>query len=358
MAFRKGLFLLPWRFMDVPEAASFLADHGINHISLSARDSQGLAFYGSNVIPRPFESQEDILTQCADLFHARGMTLHASLAAFADMYGADQHPEWLTVRHDGVRAGPGSTWDHWADAWYYPLCPLNPEVQNRLLDVCREVAAYPVDGLDLDFIRFPYQPAGDEYQEGWFCYCDCCRSQYRAAMGAELPLPGVAAPEDWDRWITWRADGLASFVGRVREVVRAAGDKRLHAFIAVYGAPSTGRDQVALTRARYGQDLDKLRSVLDAIQPMIYHRFVQEPLYYTRHVLFWLKTMTYWARQTGNEVWPVVQGCDPIDPQEVQGALENAINGGADSILLYPGREWHLTPERWDAIGKVLSRVQ
>lgn len=355
--FRKGLFLLPWRFMDLQAGADFLQAHGMNHVSLSVRDSQGLAFYQSDRMPRLWESQDDLLANAAKIFHGAGLTLHTSIASFADMFAAQEHPEWLAVRHDGTPARPGAAWDHWADSWYYHLCPLNPAVQERLLGIVTELARYDIDGVDLDFIRFPYQPVGETYKEGWFCYCDSCRSQYKAASGAELPQPGKSTPEEWTAWIEWRAEGLAQFIRRARAILSATG-KRLHGYIAVYGAPTTGPDQVDLTKSKYGQDLKRLASAFDTVQPMLYHRFVEEPLYYTRQNLFWLKTLTYFIRQTGNSVWPTVQGQEPVGVGEFKGSLENAINGGAEGVLIYPGREWHMTPERWEAVGQILGRIE
>ena len=58
------------------------------------------------------------------------------------------------------------------------LCPSNsrqPELEiDSLLEVVRK---YPVDGLHLDYIRYP----GREY-----CYCDGCRRRFEAASGRKV----------------------------------------------------------------------------------------------------------------------------------------------------------------------------
>lgn len=353
---RRGLFLLPWRYLDAGEAADYLHDRLVNHVSLSVKDSQGLALYPSEVVPRSWSGGADLLERVALAFTKKGIHTHASIACFADMAAAQEAPERLALRHDGTPAMPGVAWEHWADGFYYHLCPLQPETQDRLVAVVRELARYPIDGIDLDFIRFPYQPAG-EYDEGWFCYCDHCTQAYEAAFGTALPQPGGPA-EDWANFLDWRSSQLTAFIERLNDELKAIdAAKRLHMYVAVYGSKRTGPEQLEATAARYGQHAAKLKTAVDAIQPMLYHRFSDEPLCYTRQNLFWIKTMTHWFRRDGPEVWPAVQGELPVTASDLGGALENAVNGGARSVLVYPGREWYMTQDRWDAIARVFRQL-
>ena len=40
--------------------------------------------------------------------------------------------------------------------WYTFLNPSNPEVISHLTNLCNELKNYDIDGLHLDYIRYPY----------------------------------------------------------------------------------------------------------------------------------------------------------------------------------------------------------
>lgn len=68
-----------------------------------------------------------------------------------------EHPDWLLADSGGARMGERdvSWWQRDGIEGYY-LSPSSPVVRQHLADVVRElVARYPLDGVHLDYIRFP-----------------------------------------------------------------------------------------------------------------------------------------------------------------------------------------------------------
>jgi uncharacterized lipoprotein YddW (UPF0748 family) len=77
------------------------------------------------------------------------------------------HSDWLMVHNSGR---PIAATDY--EGIY--VCPSRPEVQAHLWRVVMDVAQrYPVDGVHLDYIRFP----GPE-----FCYCQACQRAFTLSL--------------------------------------------------------------------------------------------------------------------------------------------------------------------------------
>jgi uncharacterized lipoprotein YddW (UPF0748 family) len=120
------------------------------------------------------------------------------------------------------------------------LCPSNPDNQKLELDSLLEVVRkYPVNGLHLDYIRYP----GREY-----CYCDGCRQRFEAASGRKV------LDKDWpkdcfsgdrkDEYNDWRCrqiTGLVTAVSREAKKIRPG----LKISAAVFGSYPGCRESVA-----------------------------------------------------------------------------------------------------------------
>ncbi|HEY9765077.1 MAG TPA: family 10 glycosylhydrolase, partial [Chroococcales cyanobacterium] len=77
-----------------------------------------------------------------------GMEIHPYLNVFAEEGDyLKEHPEQAELKQDG-------TPQQWAS-------PASPEVRKRMLEMIEELALYPVDGIQLDRIRYEDYPASD-----------------------------------------------------------------------------------------------------------------------------------------------------------------------------------------------------
>ncbi len=81
------------------------------------------------------------------------------------------HPEWIAVTADGQPRR------HWASPEMWVTCGLGPYNFEFMTAVKREIATrYKIDGI---FIN--------RWDGSGMCYCDSCRTLFRAATGFELP---------------------------------------------------------------------------------------------------------------------------------------------------------------------------
>jgi uncharacterized lipoprotein YddW (UPF0748 family) len=111
-------------------------------------------------------------------------------------------PEWLWYDQEGARQA-------YSERFYVSLNPCLPEVRAYLVAVLEELLArYELDGLHLDYIRFPNEPPAT--QPGQDFPRDARTLElYRAATG-------LAPDEDAARWNAWRTAAVTRLVEELR----------------------------------------------------------------------------------------------------------------------------------------------
>ncbi|NED94904.1 family 10 glycosylhydrolase [Phytoactinopolyspora alkaliphila] len=173
---------------------------------------------------RPQFADFDPLAVWVDEAHARDLELHAWVHSFfvgSEATGGpgpilDVYPEWAGVerRHVGAGEPRPST----AEAGYYFVDPAIPGARSYLHDVFGEIVdGYDVDGLHLDYIRYPISLP----LESSFSYSDHSRAQFDAEFGVD-PLELDLDSDGWEDWTAWRQRQVTSFVTETHARVRAA----------------------------------------------------------------------------------------------------------------------------------------
>lgn len=212
----------------------------------------------------------------AEAAHVEGLEFHRWLWILnrsGDAWARENHPEWYSVSRNGESS---LTHPPYVD-YYRWLCPTREPVREYLRGVIGAVARDPdVDGVHLDYIRHPdvilpiglwekYDLVQDrEYPEFDFCYCDVCRSTFAAESGTDpLELPDPPADRAW-REFRWNA--VTGVVRALSEEVRSHG-KPITA--AVFPTPELAR---RLVRQAWDE------WPLDAVFPMLYHGFYEQPV--------------------------------------------------------------------------------
>lgn len=174
---------------DVASIAANCARAGFTDIFFQIRGN-GTVFYPSQVEPWAFELSGtnvtalgvspgwDPLQTAVACAKQQGIRLHAYLNVLPGWRGRIEppraagqlwtaHPDWFMVDALGQRMQPVS-------GWYAFLNPARPEVRQHLAELAAELARYDLDGLHLDYIRFPYD------------YMDVARGAYPTASPEEI----------------------------------------------------------------------------------------------------------------------------------------------------------------------------
>lgn len=279
-----------------------------------------LAALGTNVV---FGGYDDPALAAA--LRERGVRVMAEFGCFVGQEWWQRYPDSRPLLADGMPLPP--------DDWYYGVNPAHPGVRDTLLARLRELMArQPLDGLWLDFIRWPCHwesPAPPLPQTSF-------DAATVAAFGRDHGLPpfsgGARAAqallgEHREAWWAWRCRQITGFAAEAAAIVRAAQPDCL---VGAFTVPWRRSDHDgALTRV-VGQDLDALAEHVDVFSPMVYHRMVgQDPA--------WIAGVCEDVRATGKAVWPIIQSVDDpqgLTPDEYRAALEVALSAG-DGALVY-----------------------
>lgn len=186
-------------------------------------------FNGYSMYPSSYLTQSDrwdgldVLGIIIDEAHKHGMEVHPWVWVFRVGHSEDKgpileaHPEWVAVNKKGeaVSAYNG-----------YWLCPSLPAARRLMLRALTElVQKYPVDGVQLDYIRFENQEPAP------YCYNDSCRSKFKAEYEID-PLdiqPFTKLVVDWH---LWRENLVSTFVAEAsREMKKVRPEVKVSAAV-------------------------------------------------------------------------------------------------------------------------------
>ncbi|MEO1068918.1 MAG: family 10 glycosylhydrolase [Cyanobacteria bacterium J06638_6] len=216
-----------------------LAAAGINTVFFETVNA-GYTIYPSQVAPEqnPLTRRWDPLAAAVELAHERDMALHAWVWVFAtgnqrhnrllnqpaDYPGPvlSRHPDWAAYDNSGNRIPRGQ------DKPF--LDPANPQVRSYLTQLMTEIVTeYDVDGLHLDYIRYPFQDPGANRTYG---YGEVARWRFQSMSGVDpldiSPRPDVSLDRTqqiqqqhlWERWTEFRVQQVTSFVETLSSTLR------------------------------------------------------------------------------------------------------------------------------------------
>jgi len=97
---------------------------------------------------------------------------------------------------------------------------------------------YEVDGLHLDYIRYP---VSQPWETASFSYSDYARDAFASEHGTD---PYTLTPDDalWETWNAWREEKVTSFVAEVRDMQQEVAPET-HLSAAVFADPVDGLDK-------------------------------------------------------------------------------------------------------------------
>lgn len=249
-----------------------LAAAGINTVFFETLNA-GYPIYPSQVAPQqnPLTVGWDPLQSAVKLSHERGMELHAWIWVFATgnkrhntLIGkpaADPgpvlsaHPTWANIDNKGRRQNPN-------DGKSY-IDPANKEARSYLLRIVDEIASrYKVDGLQLDYIRYPFQDDNAGFTYG---YGVAARQQFQQLTGID---PVKLSPSDgnlWRQWVEFKTNQINTFVSEVSQLLRRNYPRTILS-VAVFPHPESQR----IYKIQQNWEVWARQGIVDLIVPMTY----------------------------------------------------------------------------------------
>jgi uncharacterized lipoprotein YddW (UPF0748 family) len=184
-----------------------------------------LAHYDSQVVPQSeaVSRYGDQLKQCLAAAHANRLEVHV----WKICWNLSNAPEsFVAVMR---KAGRLQVTDTGKELEW--LCPSHPDNVALELKAISEVAnRYPVNGIHLDYVRYPDDNA---------CFCTGCRRRFGQWLGEKIPdWPKSAQSGNLrGKYNAWRSEQITAFVRAVHDLARKAGvttSKRVVISAAVY----------------------------------------------------------------------------------------------------------------------------
>ncbi|MEG3936308.1 family 10 glycosylhydrolase [Microcoleus sp. T3_B1] len=249
-----------------------LAAAGINTVFFETLNA-GYPIYPSQVAPQqnPLTVGWDPLASAVKLAHERGMELHAWVWVFAT--GNKRHntligqpssypgpvlsayPDWANIDNKGRRQNPN-------DGKFY-LDPANPEARNYLLQIVSEIANnYKVDGVQLDYIRYPFQDDNANFTYG---YGIAGRQQFKQLTGVDPVNISPSSGSLWRQWVEFKTNQINSFVAEVSQLLRQNYPRTILS-VAVFPHPESQR----IYKIQQNWEVWARQGIVDLIVPMTY----------------------------------------------------------------------------------------
>ena len=249
-----------------------LAQTGINTVFFETVNA-GYTIYPSQVAKEqnPLIRGWNPLEDAVKLAHERDMELHAWVWTFAA--GNQRHNEIINVspNYPGPVLAAHPDWANYDNLGnMIPVGqtkpffdPANPEVRQYLLKLYEEIVTrYDVDGLQLDYIRYPFQ---DPSAGRIYGYGKAARAQFQQLTGIDPINISPSQPELWQKWTAFRTKQVDSFVAKVSEQLR---QKRPNLILSVAVFPLP--EQERIQKIQQNWETWARRGDVDLIVPMSY----------------------------------------------------------------------------------------
>jgi uncharacterized lipoprotein YddW (UPF0748 family) len=184
---------------------------GIDTVIMLVKTTSGLVYWPSKIAERdPAYAGYDLLGTLIEEAGRKTITVQPWFCVFNE--GAipepfRKHPEWLIRSPEGEMVGVAN--------------PALPEVREYERSLMIEVAAaYPVDWIHLDYIRYPSSP-----REVYFSWDAKTRALFKEYSGVD-PVEMKARDSGnilWDEWIVWNRGRVTDFLKELRSGLSALG---------------------------------------------------------------------------------------------------------------------------------------
>lgn len=182
------------------------------------------AYWNSAIVPKALDISGGIdpLAVLTTQSHAAGLQVHAWIVPYrvssawppAGNALLAAHPEWLMVPQAAMGGGPATV------GGYYTLDPGSPDAQEYLTGIVQElVTNYPIDGINLDYIRYVQTDAGYPAVTS-YPYSSLERFRERTGFVGTPAFSGNTA------WNDFRRATIEEYVRRLRAEIPAIPNPR------------------------------------------------------------------------------------------------------------------------------------
>ncbi len=191
-----------------------------------------------------------------------------------------------------------------------------------------------INGVWLDFLRYPGRWEEKQPEIPDTCYCPRCLKLFQIEKGVDVPgNMTTAEAADWihkhaeSKWRQWKKEQITSFVREARSVVeKVQTTKKIK--LGVFLVPWTQGERQGAVLRQLAQDATQIAPYVDVLSPMVYYVMVGQPVEWVRDISEYFQDMAEKA------VWPIIQSAD-VAPDEFTKSVQSVSQSGAEGLLVF-----------------------
>lgn len=146
-----------------------------------------------------------------------------------------EHPDWIDLNKKGEIVSETGSYEQ---KFFIFINPAHPEVQKAICDYIKELCAYDIEGISIDYIRFK---ACDDNPETWFGFnkYSCDRFITETGLDPRLIAPDKSHGGKFMRWVNYNEKVIEECVGKISETIDTE-EKESGKKIILSASPFTG----------------------------------------------------------------------------------------------------------------------
>ena len=269
-------------------------------------------------------------------FKEKGLKVFVSANIFGGKGAWKKYPDSRPVKADGTLLGsePGYK-------GYGGVCPTHEQLRRERLAYIEKLlhgygGSEKIDGIWLDFIRYPGQWEKPDPIIPDTCYCArCLRKFAESANSANFTYHQGISPLAASRiiaqnhalgWMQWKKSNIQSFVEEARKIFDSVKHRDL--LLGIFAVPWKKGERNNAISFKLAQDVGQLSYWVDVVSPMVYHKMVgKEPA--------WVGNITRYFQSTARcRVLPIIQSMQ-VNRTNYGKTFEAVAEAGADGIIVF-----------------------
>jgi len=265
-----------------------------------------------------------------DAVHEAGLKIYAEYGCFVGENWWTKVPDSRPITDEGEPLE--------ADDWYHGVNPTTPQVrQERLEGLEKLVTQHAIDGVWLDFIRWPCHWKSPDPPLPRTSFDPYTLALFSRNKGIDLPtgdavtVARTVLDHFEDEWTSWRCEQITSWAAEAKAVLKRL---RPDAILGLFGVPWRLADHDGAILKIVGQDYRALGEHVDVFSPMVYHLICGRPPSWIGEVIEEVHNLT------SKPVWPIIQSVDQplahLSAEEYGHALDVALrNPASEGVLVF-----------------------
>jgi hypothetical protein len=305
--------LAPFRHKTPPEQVALLQSWGVN------------AIFGGY--------EEAAFVSAA---HRAGMRIYAELACFVGEAWWERAPASRPITETGQPLQQLK--------WYCGVNPSTPEVRQAQLSAFEALLRdYNLDGVWLDFIRWPCLWEGADPARPRTSFDAATLAQFQRDTGLELPYDNPVSlllKRYESAWTAWRCEQITTWVAEAKATLKRI---KPQATLGLFSIPWRLADFDGAILNIIGQDFQALSEHVDVFSPMVYHAMCGRPPAWIGEVVEEVHALSQ------KPVWPIIQSVDKprqLSAEEYGQALDVGLTHPDSGGVLVFTLEGALQPEK------------